>query len=673
MAQSCPSCQILFPLRQSKDFCPKCAQLEGLDRKSKIYLEVTDYPQCRSCGVIRRHGMPTSADPSLQSCGASVCNDMLDPMADQVASTTATPNVRAMPGTHTELAKRTMDRLKANPFASKISLLPIDKVKQIYHQEQATRNIGFGYTYKIHWEVIFIEKPAKFSTTQGIGSFMLTFKSGNTFMDEIKATMLELANVKWNTSEVHEYILPSEASLRFRKGLNPIAGTEHLKLDEFYAQHSRQDVNCFTGNLPPSIKPSKGAKDRTLYFELSVNYKAYMNRVQGSAEMLKSRSSLSLSASRINGSSLTRKRTTSSLSSQILKRGKSIAAQISQNQNSRMSFHSTYKAPKHQAALDLTVYNPVEIAFRKIKVEIDRDYQPMLRLLSESVMGTLHDKPFAHGGMKVVFDIEINGEEYVAKRYEKFTNTADAPKSQVMDALKVDENKKLITLDAARLVSCQDFLRHFYSLVDGTRVQKVDRNIIVSSCFLLQESEFNPSKASGIQISKDSLGADEGITWLVEPKRSPTVEKFTGTLVHGRAHFGGLTSETVHAFAHFVYSFTQQQLVVADLQGTWTSIDGKNVLILFDPMTHTQNGASGAGDHGQQGILSFENDHECGPVCVALGLNNDTDEGKDSENDELDPESEEETSHPHKSRSKPRGQTRAKRAFDPVRDAAERK
>ncbi|KAF5360208.1 hypothetical protein D9757_011403 [Collybiopsis confluens] len=37
-------------------------------------------------------------------------------------------------------------------------------------------------------------------------------------------------------------------------------------------------------------------------------------------------------------------------------------------------------------------------------------------------------------------------------------------------------------------------------------------------------------------------------------------------------------------------------------------------------MTHTTSGLSGSGDFGEEGIKSFVRDHECGPVCKAMKL-----------------------------------------------------
>ncbi|KAJ7230476.1 hypothetical protein GGX14DRAFT_384416 [Mycena pura] len=47
-------------------------------------------------------------------------------------------------------------------------------------------------------------------------------------------------------------------------------------------------------------------------------------------------------------------------------------------------------------------------------------------------------------------------------------------------------------------------------------------------------------------------------------------------------------------------------------QRTPAHLNGKDVTILFDPMTHTIAGNSGIGDFGLEGIKSFFHDHECG-------------------------------------------------------------
>ncbi|KAJ7851420.1 hypothetical protein B0H14DRAFT_2581445 [Mycena olivaceomarginata] len=43
-------------------------------------------------------------------------------------------------------------------------------------------------------------------------------------------------------------------------------------------------------------------------------------------------------------------------------------------------------------------------------------------------------------------------------------------------------------------------------------------------------------------------------------------------------------------------------------------------LVLFDLMSHTITGNSGGGDHGQDGIKTFVDQHECGQRCAQMGL-----------------------------------------------------
>ena len=71
-----------------------------------------------------------------------------------------------------------------------------------------------------------------------------------------------------------------------------------------------------------------------------------------------------------------------------------------------------------------------------------------------------------------------------------------------------------------------------------------------------------PSIASGLPAFET-----DSATWLVEPRRTKSVVKFSGTLVHpSHADKVGIT---LVAFAHFSYEFSQKQLVFADIQGKY--------------------------------------------------------------------------------------------------------
>ncbi|KAL0957181.1 hypothetical protein HGRIS_003273 [Hohenbuehelia grisea] len=78
------------------------------------------------------------------------------------------------------------------------------------------------------------------------------------------------------------------------------------------------------------------------------------------------------------------------------------------------------------------------------------------------------------------------------------------------------------------------------------------------------------------------------------------------------------------AFSHFVLQETACHHSISNniIPGTAiTSSKGNNsTIVLFDPMTHTLRGKSGLGDHGLDGIWTFIEQHQCSPICRAIGL-----------------------------------------------------
>ena len=62
------------------------------------------------------------------------------------------------------------------------------------------------------------------------------------------------------------------------------------------------------------------------------------------------------------------------------------------------------------------------------------------------------------------------------------------------------------------------------------------------------------------------------IQWLVETRRPTTVTRFSGTLLHP-SNQQDMQSMTVFAFAHFVRGHSNNAMIFADIQGTWTLHD----------------------------------------------------------------------------------------------------
>ncbi|KAJ2936136.1 hypothetical protein H1R20_g958, partial [Candolleomyces eurysporus] len=132
----------------------------------------------------------------------------------------------------------------------------------------------------------------------------------------------------------------------------------------------------------------------------------------------------------------------------------------------------------------------------------------------------------------------------------------------------------------------------------------------------------------GIESSENntySPSADasaSGLMWLVEKRHaSERVQKFCGTLRHTSSS-SDLAHLMVSAFNHFVYQFTHEKLIYADLQSLVT-VDNEEAegIILFDPMTHTE---TGIGDFGQLSIDKFLRQHKCKEICQLLQLNQST-------------------------------------------------
>ncbi|KAJ3875184.1 kinase-like domain-containing protein [Lentinula edodes] len=578
------------------------------------------------------------------------------------------PDTSNIPSTHIELAEKTKKRLglggiPPGTFQNHIS------TAQIQQQETLIRHSTLSYSYSIYWRPNFLGKPDKFSKNHG--NSVLHY-SGTEYMEEIQSQLLDILNVQVTAKKSQPPIQLSETSLRFYRSRIPLPGTEHLTLDEFYHQHSNtpQKLNEYIAHLPSTEKPSKNAKERKLYLEFTVDYDCYEERLENTATNTLPVSSRSMTRGKMStkgpGPASLRKRTLSKVAGALDANFGRPSKILQSNQRFPEGLTSTYKAPE-SASNKIIIYKPSDIQFNRIDIDIDLYFQPkFISNSSKVITGRLDDKPFAHGGMKAVFGLCIGNQDFVAKRYEKFSSKSGenssitgSSGSSLDCAEKVTMNKNFIYHDAARLVKCGKFLDDFYQHGRKQGVDALDYNIVFAKCFVLEETDCFPSQASGIEACIGDN--DDRMVWLVEQKRSSICHKYTGTLSHSRSVFGGITLETVHAFSHYVYLSTLGQLVVADLQGTKVSTDGKNILVLFDPMTHTLEGTSGCGDFGKDGIQSFVHDHTCGPVCNAMGLDVDYDaadsEPEDNGESGSNEDDEEVVCKPH-----------GKRHFDPIRD-----
>ncbi|KAJ3980301.1 kinase-like domain-containing protein, partial [Lentinula detonsa] len=234
---------------------------------------------------------------------------------------------------------------------------------------------------------------------------------------------------------------------------------------------------------------------------------------------------------------------------------------------------------------------------------------------TEGKIGAIGDSIFSSGKTKHVYKLTIKNELLVAKRFFNCGNG--------VDDVTAAENETSLISEITRLKSTAWLLQEFkdFALSKDT---DFSRDILVSDAWLFRESNTIASKASGL-VSNDFFGS---AVWLVEPRRTRSVEKYSSTLLHPRR--GDKIGITLNAFAHYVYVITKQKLVLADIQGSVVNMEGVDVIVLFDIMHHTEEKDSGVGDFGPEGIKTFADQHKCGYICHALGLNV-MNEGEDDE------------------------------------------
>ncbi|KAI6146176.1 hypothetical protein BKA82DRAFT_4015762 [Pisolithus tinctorius] len=189
----------------------------------------------------------------------------------------------------------------------------------------------------------------------------------------------------------------------------------------------------------------------------------------------------------------------------------------------------------------------------------------------ETIKGFLGSDVFSKGWTKKVYKLMLNRDLFVAKCFFDIGTG---------ESMTTTDNKKYLEAELVRLNLGKWFLGHFCELAKQQGVS-IFSEIVFSEGFLLCEHEML-SAASGELDRGNYYG---GAVWLVKPRWTTTVMKFSGTLEH-------LSSMdklriTISAFAHFAYEYSKHKLVFADIQGSPMTVNGHDGMVLFDVMTHT--------------------------------------------------------------------------------------
>ncbi|KAK7021539.1 kinase-like protein, partial [Favolaschia claudopus] len=229
------------------------------------------------------------------------------------------------------------------------------------------------------------------------------------------------------------------------------------------------------------------------------------------------------------------------------------------------------------------------------------------------------DSSFNKGRSKLAFKTIVNGENYVSKRC--YTIGDNLPMS-------ILANRDQLVKEAITLGGAEFFLDSFNKECenDGVEISELptlfspERALPASTTAsnLLQPHYLTLSDAEKDEITSGTA-VISSITWLLERERGDVeLRKYSGTLDHPR--YSDKQGATINAFQHFTYLYSNETLVLADIQASESHDPKSQAAILFDLMYHPATGGSGAGDQGEKGIQTFLDQHECVQKCALLSL-----------------------------------------------------
>ncbi|KAK6974144.1 kinase-like domain-containing protein [Favolaschia claudopus] len=280
-------------------------------------------------------------------------------------------------------------------------------------------------------------------------------------------------------------------------------------------------------------------------------------------------------------------------------------------------------APLRSEIGELPGFSKVSFLFATISVardgSVDISFPDLAATPSVCI---LQDSPLGQGKTKNVYKVIYEGMPWVAKRFKDI----GAGEGQV----EIAENSAHLMEEVTRLGKTDIYLKGFVAEANNRGVSNLALTNFKLGVEIVQDG-CDPSPASGVSLDQyqaacnATAGSESGVSavkilWLFEPRRTTKVEHWSGTNEYPAWPQKKLGS-TLNAFTHYVYQISQETTVLADLQtSAAVNENGDGLNVLFDVMMHTTDGASGVGDHGQEGIDHFVDSHECVERCAGLKL-----------------------------------------------------
>ncbi|KAJ6471028.1 hypothetical protein C8R45DRAFT_937194 [Mycena sanguinolenta] len=242
----------------------------------------------------------------------------------------------------------------------------------------------------------------------------------------------------------------------------------------------------------------------------------------------------------------------------------------------------------------------------------------------------IENEPIAKGKSKLVFKVGLgqatyDGAAYVAKRC--YDIDQDVPISIAVNRQELEEceAEEIDISDKSHSKSTSNDFEVTGFIVAREGILKLTTEVESAKTFV-------PSPAAGIRDyetlskeEKDELSAHTcliySVTWLLEFERGNIdFRKYSGMLEHPRH----TDKQGATLFNNLPMSSPRRPLYWPTFNTLCTASESHNpstkTSILFDLMSHTVPGNSGAGDHGTEGIQTFVKQHQCGQRCAQLGF-----------------------------------------------------
>ncbi|KAF7311273.1 Alpha-type protein kinase domain-containing protein [Mycena kentingensis (nom. inval.)] len=592
----CPSCGNIFPLRTYDGDCIKCERLAPHAIDSAEYREIEQHKQCEFCGITRRNNMPVVA--GHQTCGTRICLEEARKTTSgglEIINGGGGGVGSAVPETYAARAQKMAERLRLSHGGGSGKPGTALNTAALVHYEGSA---GGTQEEKLRVAIQTCLSDAKAPNT----------KIGHTvkYLGYIIQELLDVVSPQFIANKLGPMPLKlNEVSLRWAGNRLPEPNSLTGNLGNFFKMHSSstEKLATYIENIPTSFgKLAKGHNSKLIALDFVVNMDLYRERIERSAE------------DKDAGQTTSRKRTISGPGNIPLnKRPRGL-----NTTNIGSLLGSRFGTNVHTAS-PLTPRTQSKVTLERFNVSVDpATLAPEMVKVPEPVDALIFDEHFAKGASKIAFDMVLleggKEERVVAKRIYRMT---DDDTDLIGNVISLRANRTLLEAECVRLKVGEKFWVDFANYTKEMEVP-IFAHIKFASAYLATEMPVQitrtPSPASKLEAFDDKF---HGMTWMIEPKRATAVLQFTATLDH-KARGTDLQTETIHAFAHYVFGVSSGGLVLADLQGTPALVRGYDGIVLFDPMIHTTEGGSGLGDFGLEGIESFVDTHRCNWICEKL-------------------------------------------------------